>query len=89
MLLWTTNGNHLLTFIRSAGKDSGVALRSAQFRMADKLAGGQLEALMGALYGETGSWEEVSRRLYAEHTITISGQTLRRWAELLGIGAAA
>jgi hypothetical protein len=57
--------------------------------MADKLAGGQLESLMGRLYGDSGSWEEVSRRLYAEHAITISGQTLRRWAEQLGIGAAA
>jgi len=57
--------------------------------MADKLAQGQLEALMGSLYSTTGSWEEVSRRLYAEHAITISGQTLRRWAEQLGIGAAA
>jgi hypothetical protein len=57
--------------------------------MADKLAQGQLEALMASLYRDSGSWEEVSRRLYAEHAITISGQTLRRWAEQLGIGAAA
>jgi hypothetical protein len=66
-----------------------MAPRSAQFRMADKLAQGRLEALMGSLYGDSGSWEEVSRRLFAEHGITISGQTLRRWAEQLGIGAAA
>lgn len=57
--------------------------------MADKLADGQLVAMMTALYDESHSWEEVSRRLYADRSITISGQTLRRWAEELGIGAAA
>lgn len=57
--------------------------------MADTLAGGHLESLMASLYSDSGSWEEVSRRLYAEHAISISGQTLRRWAEQLGIGAAA
>lgn len=57
--------------------------------MADKLADGQLVALMTTLYDESRSWEEVSRRLYADRSITISGQTLRRWAEELGIGAAA
>ncbi len=62
---------------------------SASFRMADRLASGNLQALMGSLYDETGSWEEVSRRLFAELGITTSGQTLRRWAEQLGIGAAA
>lgn len=57
--------------------------------MADQLAQGRLESIMEALYSETGSWEEVSRRLHSEHSIAISGQTLRRWAERLGIGAAA
>ncbi|HWI02637.1 MAG TPA: hypothetical protein VNT52_02255 [Acidimicrobiales bacterium] len=66
-----------------------MAPRTAQFRMADKLADGRLVEMMTTLYGETGSWEEVSRRLYAAHGITLSGQTLRRWADQLGIEAAA
>ena len=57
--------------------------------MADTLAEGKLVQLMDALYTETGSWEEVSRRLYAERSIGLSGQTLRRWAAELGIGVAA
>jgi len=57
--------------------------------MADTLAEGKLVELMTAIYTETGSWEEVSRRLYAERSIGLSGQTLRRWAEQLGIGQAA
>ena len=57
--------------------------------MANKLAEGTLESLMASLYAESASWEEVSRRLYADKAITISGQTLRRWADQLGIGAAA
>lgn len=62
-----------------------MAPRSAQFRMADTLVDGRLVEMMGALYAETGSWEEVSRRLYALRSISISGQTLRRWADQLGI----
>lgn len=57
--------------------------------MADRLLEGRLADEMQALYVETASWEEVARRLLVGHGIRVSGQTLRRWADQLGIGAAA
>lgn len=60
-------------------------VRSAQFRMANHLAGGELASIMTTLYGESHSWEQVARQLYATYGVTITGQTLRRWAEQLGI----
>lgn len=59
--------------------------RTAHFRMADRVLDGQLEATLRRLYLETGSWEDVSRRLFAEYQIVVVGQTLRRWAKQLGI----
>lgn len=57
--------------------------------MADRLLDGKLAETMQALHVETGSWAEVARRLLVDHGIHVSDQTLRRWAEQLGIGAAA
>ena len=65
------------------------AVRSAQFRMAERLAGGDLGSKLAEQFAISQSWEQVARDLYATYGITISGQTLRRWAEQLGIGAAA
>jgi transposase-like protein len=56
--------------------------------MADRLLDGQLREVLGALYVDTRSWEEVSRRLFAEHGIRVTGQTLRRWNGELGISEA-
>jgi hypothetical protein len=64
-------------------------VKSAQFRMAERLAGGELAEKLGTQFAATGSWEQVARDLYATYGISITGQTLRRWAEQLGIGAAA
>ncbi|HEV2071054.1 MAG TPA: hypothetical protein VGR26_14790 [Acidimicrobiales bacterium] len=56
---------------------------SSNFQMADRLLNGRLREVLGELYLDTRSWEEVSRRLYAEHGVRVTGQTLRRWnAEL-------
>lgn len=55
--------------------------------MVDRVLGGKLERTLVVLYDETSSWEEVSRRLHADCEVTVSGQTLRRWARELGIGA--
>lgn len=64
-------------------------VRSAQFRMAERLAGGDLAPKLAEQFDRSQSWEQVARDLYATYGITITGQTLRRWAEQLGIGAAA
>lgn len=61
---------------------------SSNFQMADRVLDGELERVLTDLYTETRSWEEVSRRLYAEHGIRVTGQTLRRWNADLKIGEA-
>lgn len=81
--------NHLLTYYRKTSNLDLVTQMSAQFRLADLTIEGGMTATMERLYAETGSWEEVARRLLVEHGFRTSGQTLRRWAEQLGIGAAA
>ncbi len=55
--------------------------------MADRVLEGQLLSVLTGLYSETRSWEEVSRRLFAEHGIRVTGQTLRRWNADLGLDA--
>lgn len=57
-----------------------MAHNTAHYRMVDRVLDGQLESTLQTLYAETGSWEEVARRIYAEHTVIVTGQTLRRWA---------
>jgi hypothetical protein len=51
--------------------------------MADRMVRGGLVAAMRRLFDESGSLEQVSRDLYAESGVVISGQTLRRWASTL------
>ena len=57
--------------------------------MADRVLEGALVDFMRAAYDESRSWEEVSRRLLTQHSVVVTGQTLRKWAQELGIGAAA
>ena len=58
---------------------------SPNFQMADRVVDGRLAELLEELYQESHSWEEVARRLLVDHRITVTGQTLRRWAVDLGI----
>lgn len=81
--------NSLLTTYQKTSNLDAVTQMSAQFRLADLTVPGGMTAAMTRLHVETGSWEEVARRLLVEHGVRVSGQTLRRWAEQLGIGAAA
>jgi len=59
--------------------------RSGQYRMADHLAGGKLAEVLGAKFDAGVPWEVVSRHLFAEFGIDVTGQTLRRWALVLGL----
>lgn len=62
-----------------------MALRSPAYRMAQAALGADLVPALAQLYAETESWELVARRLGSDHGIIVSGQTLRRWAVVLGI----
>lgn len=63
-----------------------MTISSPRFQLLDLQMGGRLVEVLTTLYAETRGWEEVSRRLLVEHGKQVTGQTLRRWAEQLGIG---
>lgn len=61
---------------------------SSQFRMADRMAGGNLAAIIGDLRADGRSYEEVTRRLFADFGIEVTRQTVARWGALLGVDKA-
>lgn len=57
--------------------------------MANRLADGKLPELLAQLRAEGLSWDDIGRKLHGELGIEVTAETLRKWSELLGIGAAA
>jgi len=53
--------------------------RSAHFRMADRLADGNLAEVLGALSEQGLSPESIAARLYRDYGIEAAGMTVRRW----------
>lgn len=51
--------------------------------MADRLADGRLSEIIVGYHVGGHSHEHISRLLWAEHGIDVSGQTLRRWVPIL------
>ncbi len=66
-----------------------MAIASPVFRMADRMVDGQLALIIVGYHNEGHSHEHISRLLWAEHGIDVSGQTLRRWVPILVAEAAA
>jgi hypothetical protein len=62
-----------------------LAPRSPAYRMADRLCGGDLAARLAKCRADGLSWDDVSRRLYAESGVEASRDTIRSWARQLGI----
>jgi len=52
---------------------------SAQYRMADRLAGGELAAELLRLAAEGHSLRLICSMLYAEHGIEVSAATVQSW----------
>lgn len=53
--------------------------RSHAFRMANNLTGGRLEEIVRGQLAEERSHEQVSRQIFADFGVEVSGSTLRRW----------
>jgi transposase-like protein len=51
--------------------------------MADRLAGDDLAAILLQHRALGRSWAEIARRLYADHGIEVSHETLRQWVASL------
>jgi hypothetical protein len=62
-----------------------VAKLSAQFRMADRLAGGGLAAIIAEARTEGQSFDHIARRLYADFGIEVTRQTVANWTDALGV----
>lgn len=56
---------------------------SSLYRMADRMAGGRLEAILGGLRASGESFDTIAKRLYAEHGIDVSSQTVANWWAVL------
>ena len=56
---------------------------TATVRMADRLAGGNLADTIRTLTDEGLSPDGISRRLFADHGIDVSGRTVARWLPVL------
>lgn len=53
------------------------------------MAGGHLAEVIATGRAEGRSYEEITRRLFADHGIEVSRQTVARWGALLGVDKAA
>lgn len=51
--------------------------------MADRMVDGRLAQIILSYHAEGNTAEHISRLLWAEHGIDVSGQTLRRWLPVL------
>lgn len=60
-----------------------MAIASPVFRMADRMVDGRLASIIVGYHAAGHPAEHISRLLWAEHGIDVSGQTLRRWLPLL------
>lgn len=60
-----------------------MAIASPVFRMADRLVDGNLAQIIVGYHNAGHSHEHISRLLWAEHGVDVSGQTLRRWVPIL------
>ena len=47
--------------------------------MADRLAGGALEAILRGLRADGESYDTIAKRLYADHGVDVTGQTVQNW----------
>lgn len=54
-------------------------IETATFRMADRLAGGNLAETIRDLRSEGLSADDISRRLFAELGVEVTGRTIGRW----------
>ena len=56
-----------------------MAQDSPNWRMANRLAGGRLDEIVGSKTDAGHGWERISRDLYAEHGVEVTGVTLKSW----------
>ncbi len=54
---------------------------SPQYRMADRLAGGELAEIIRKGRSKGLSWDSIAARLYADHYIEVTGNTVQAWAQ--------
>lgn len=58
-------------------------INTATFRMADRLAGGELAETIRRYRDKGLSPDQISVRLFADHRVEVTGRTVARWLPLL------
>lgn len=56
---------------------------SASYRMADRLTDGKLAELLRVYRGAGDSFQTIARRLFADHGIEVTDQTINNWLVVL------
>lgn len=72
-----------LTLFGSANTTAYVAVDSSLYRMADRMVGGDLGAILTGLKANGASSTTIAKRLYADHGIDVSSQTVANWLAAL------
>lgn len=57
---------------------------STQYRMADRLADGKLGDILTAGRMDGLSYDDIARRLFADHGIEVTRQTIANWCDMTG-----
>lgn len=52
---------------------------SSLYRMADRITGGDLRAILTGLRASGESFDTISKRLFAEHGVDVTSQTVANW----------
>lgn len=58
-----------------------MAIDSSLYRMADQVCDGNLAQIISDLRADGLSYGQVAKRLYANHGIDVSGQTVANWCK--------
>lgn len=58
-----------------------MAIKSGAYRMANRLAGGNLDAILRRACENGETLDAISQRLYAEHGIEVTKQTIANWVK--------
>lgn len=56
-----------------------MPIDSSLYRMADRLAEGELVAILRKMKAEGDSFGTIAKRLYADHGIDVTAQTVANW----------
>lgn len=80
-----TSDARFLTDWQKDATMAAMAPRTSLWRMSDEATGGRLADRIAELREDGLSWRQMAQRLYAEHGLVVTDETLRKWGQKLGL----